>query len=231
VGVRLLIQRYRRHGLVTLVAVTGPQFTPMLAVSGTPPDPSQGWVEPKLDGWRAMVSVTPTTSSQPGRVEVRSRTGRLLEVPALAALAETVPVPAVFDGELIQGAGTLSDFYPLAGAVASAGRSAALSFAAFDLLAVDGHDVCAFGCEQRRDLLTALELHGLAWVTVPRWPGELLESFLTACTENGLEGLVWKRAGSRYDCGRRSSAWRKVKTVAWDAHARRRLLGRHTPRL
>lgn len=86
----------------------------MLVTSGRPEGSGLNeWaVEPKLDGWRAIVTV------DQGVLTVRSRNGRHLTecVPELAPLAALQDV--ALDGELIIGAGRLEDFYGLSGRLA-----------------------------------------------------------------------------------------------------------------
>ena len=90
---------------------------PMLADRGLPRDGLAGWAaEPKLDGWRVLVTVDP---GLPGGVAVRTRRGqpitdRLPGIGALAGLGRRI----VLDGELVSGAGTASDFYGLMPSVA-----------------------------------------------------------------------------------------------------------------
>ena len=90
----------------------------MLATSGRPSGGRYGWVvEPKLDGSRSIVTVTR------GCLDVRTRNGRNITdcVPELEPL--TAGPDLVLDGELIVGAGRLSDFYRLGGRLAGKPRA------------------------------------------------------------------------------------------------------------
>src|SRR4030095_10343073 len=82
-----------------LSVVAAPVYLPMLAASGAGKLQGEWGAEPKLDGWRAIVSVDP---SLPAGIEVRSRTGRFLttQVPELHGLAD-VGFRMVLDGELV----------------------------------------------------------------------------------------------------------------------------------
>jgi ATP-dependent DNA ligase len=83
-----------------------PFVDPMLALSGPPPRTRGTWIaEPKLDGWRAQVSVDPEQG-----VQIRTRRGRPVSVPEMDGLVD-VGVPFVLDGELVVEAGTAKDFY------------------------------------------------------------------------------------------------------------------------
>jgi len=200
-----------------LTAVGPPTIEPMLAAHGMPAGPTARWsVEPKLDGWRAMVTV------HDGAVSVRSRRGRPLEVPELAPLAG-IGLDLVLDGELVAGGGRMDDFYGLAPALARRRRTTALTFAAFDLVWIDGHLTTALSYEQRRRLLHQLELPQPVTV-VPSWPGYDTDTLLAACEEHAVEGVVLKRRDAPYRAGERSAAWRKVKCHTWrSVHLERRM--------
>jgi len=181
-----------------------------------------GWAfEPKLDGWRALVHVGD------GHVTVYSRPGRNITecVPQFAALAAAVPAGTVLDGELVAGSGRASSFYRLSPQLS--GKRATVTFAAFDLLALEGRSAVWEPYEERRRLLTGLGLQGPAWSTLPAWTDVEVSDLLAACELQGVEGLVAKRVRSRYRPGRRSPDWVKVKTASWRAvHAPLRMARR-----
>jgi bifunctional non-homologous end joining protein LigD len=77
------------------------------------------------------------------------------------------------------------------------------------VLELDGNDVTGASWSERRGVLDALGLDGTrAVVTMASDDGEAL---LRATGRLGVEGVVAKRRGSRYVCGRRTGAWVKVK--------------------
>ena len=199
----------------------------MLASSGPLPTSASAWAfEPKLDGWRVIVHV------RGGDVDVVTRSGRRIteSVPELSGLAMVVDGDVVLDGELIAGQGLPDDFYRL-GPRLSATRPAAvrrwcvrepLTLAIFDLLAIDGESVMSDPYVDRRLILEGMALSGSRWLTVSSFVDGGAD-LLAACTQLGFEGLVAKRLDSRYECGRRSRHWVKVKTEAWRAmHGPRR---------
>ena len=149
----------------------------MLAVSGRPTGSLEAWwVETKLDGWRAIVTVSD------GRVRVRSRRGTSLtaSVPELDCLSES-GTTMILDGELVVGAGRLSDFYRLAGRLSMRKPTAANERVAFT----------------RRQLLESLDLgHGFG--IVPPYSGEYLDALLAASEREGMEGVVFERDRSTY---------------------------------
>lgn len=190
----------------------------MLATSGRRPVDLAEWaVEPKLDGWRATVSVDGAD------LRVRSRRGRQLTdcVPELAPLADGGR-RFVLDGELIVGAGRLCDFYLLSGRLAGpphAGSPAAV-FVAFDVVWLDGHDLTGEAYEHRRKRLDDLDLGPAR--KVPSYPGSDLDGLLAGCEAQGMEGVVLKRLRSTYRPGQRSADWVKCKCSGWASHLERR---------
>ena len=169
-----------------------------------------GWAfEPKLDGWRALVHVGDD------QVSVYSRPGRNVtqDVPQLAGLVGAVPASTVLDGELVAGSGRASSFYQLAPRLRT--RRAAVTFAAFDLLALGGRSLIYAPYKERRHLLHDLCLTGPSWATLQVWTDVEVSDLLAACELQGVEGVVAKRVRSRYRPGRRSPDWVKVKTHSW----------------
>jgi bifunctional non-homologous end joining protein LigD len=161
--------------------------------------------EVKWDGMRALVCVDPA-------VQVHSRHGHdhtaaFPELAALDTLAGRARV--VLDGKLVcfDPATGRPSFERLMARVqarlpAVAARQAPATFGAFDVLAVDGDDVCGRPWAERRQLLD--ELHDLA-------PGDMWRvntafvdgpGLLAATAGMGLEGVVAKRVTSRYLPGR-----------------------------
>src|ERR1039457_5403810 len=64
--------------------------------------------------------------------------------------------------------------------------------------------------QERRQRLDSLELARPAWRVPAAHPGQGA-ALLEATRQQGLEGLVAKRLDSRYEPGRRTGAWVKVK--------------------
>jgi bifunctional non-homologous end joining protein LigD len=85
-------------------------------------------------------------------------------------------------------------------------------YAIFDLLYLDGRSLMELSYRERRAELEELELGGRAWRVPSAHPGEGAP-LLEATREQGLEGIVAKRLDSRYEPGRRSGAWLKVKNT------------------
>lgn len=181
---------------------------PMLAKPVDQLPSGKDWIyELKLDGYRALVM------KKRGVVTVFSRRGNNLNtkfspiVRAFTFLADET----IIDGELVvldeQGKPAFSALQH------SQFTPDALHFYVFDLLAYEGRDLRKVSLADRRVLLEGRALRGM------RDPVRLSAVFKTtpnrliaAAKKAGLEGVVGKRANSRYESGERSGAWVKYKT-------------------
>ena len=95
-------------------------------------------------------------------------------------------------------------------AVRRLSASTPVVYAIFDLLYLDGHSLMGLPYAQRRERLEALGLAGPAW-RVPAVHAGQGTRLLEATAAQGLEGVVAKRLDSRYEPGRRTGAWLKIK--------------------
>jgi bifunctional non-homologous end joining protein LigD len=180
-------------------------------------DPQTWRFEPKLDGWRALVTID-------GEATVRTRRGRDItrSLPELTALPRRLrDRDAVLDGELVVGNGSADDFYRLGPRLARRSGGCPVTFVAFDLLWLDGGDMTRQPYAVRRRRLESLRLDG-CYRTAESFECDPLD-LLIACSELGVEGVVAKRLDGRYRPGQRSTDWIKVKTPVWrERHAPRR---------
>jgi bifunctional non-homologous end joining protein LigD len=192
----------------------------MLATAGTLPSDDSGWAyEMKWDGLRALAFVSGDT------LRLTSRTSRDIThvYPELAGLgAASGARQAVLDGEIVAfGGGEWPDFEALQqrmniASAAQARRLAAevpVSYLAFDVLWLSGRCLLELPYSGRRELLEGLGLNGPNWQVPPSFTGESGANVQAVSREHGLEGVMAKRVRSRYEPGRRSAAWRKIKNT------------------
>jgi len=177
-----------------------------------------GWIfELKYDGFRALLE----RKNGEARIFYRSGRGVTAIFPEIAAAVAALPFDLVLDGEIvIVGENGRPDFHALQRRaqrtrqidVARAAAATPATFFAFDLLALDGHDLRSQPLTARKDLLRRL----LSLETTPgllRYTDEVAErgeDLYAAVTQLGLEGVVAKRADSPYRSGY-SSDWLKVR--------------------
>jgi bifunctional non-homologous end joining protein LigD len=194
-------------------------IVPMAAKLSTLPRSDDGWAyEIKWDGVRGIAY------SQPGEWRLESRNLRDIsaQYPELRALNDALGSHAVvLDGEIVafddDGRPSFERLQPrmhLTSPAAIRARAAQtpVSYVIFDLLYLDGRLLLEEPYHERRALLEALELVGPSWQTPPFHTGDGAGR-LEATRRNGLEGLVGKRLDSRYEPGRRSGAWIKIKNT------------------
>jgi len=180
----------------------------MLATLVQEPFDRLGWVyEEKYDGIRALAI------RRARRVRVYSRNQLELthDFPEIARALESLPGgDFTLDGEIVAlDARGVSRFQRLQRRGAGTTRS---RFALFDCLERDGVSLVSQPLSERRLALEAL---------VPARPGVLLRArrlvrnglaAYEIAQERGWEGIVAKDETSRYEPGRRSRSWLKVKT-------------------
>jgi len=199
-----------------------PDFEPMLAARRDEPFDDPGWwFEVKWDGYRAIVG------AEGGKIRVRSRRGLDLLGPFPEVGSLEIPDGVVVDAEIVafDGAGRPS-FSLLQRRTGFGGHGTGarvgVNLVVFDIL-FHGADVTERPYEERRDLLTRLELD--APIIVPEPTPEAGTGLFTAVTAQGLEGIVAKRLGSTYRPGRRSEDWQKISV----RHTLRAVVGGYLP--
>ncbi len=163
--------------------------------------------EIKFDGYRAIAVVNA------GEVELWSRNHQRLDADypeIVAALARLKCRNAVLDGEIValDSAGR-SRFQLLQGR--ELGERPNIVFYVFDLLHLDGQELLRSPLEERQDRLLALLKKPVAPLQRSPWFDVAPAELMAAARRQGLEGIVTKRPGSRYEPDRRSGAWLKVK--------------------
>lgn len=187
-------------------------LAPMLATPGPLPQQDGRWeYEVKWDGVRVLVAV------EAGQVRLRSRSGGDVTAayPELADL--TVPAgDALLDGEVVAlGADGQPDFGLLQSRMhvrdprPDLRARVPVTLLLFDVLHAAGRSLLDVRYLDRRELLGTLGVVGA------QVPGSFPEgaALFASTREQGLEGVVAKRRDSRYEPGRRSDCWVKVKHV------------------
>ena len=194
-------------------------ITPMLAElgKGEPPEGGDWLYEIKWDGVRAICFI------EGGKLRMISRNGNAIDkqYPELSILPHQLRArAAIVDGEiaaldaqgrpsfeLLQSRMNVAD----ASAIARLARSHPVVFYAFDLLYLDGRDLRAVPLIERKKLLKEI-LQPNETIRYSEHFDTSGADLLAAAKEQGLEGVVGKRAQSRYE-SRRSADWVKWKVV------------------
>jgi len=198
-------------------AISPPTFIPpqLASPASSAPTGSQWAHEIKFDGYRIEVRI------DGGEVQLLTRKG-LDWTHRFGTLADELKSiaaqSAVIDGEaVVQNANGVTSFAALVGALKSK-RPRDLRFMAFDLMFLDGDDLCALPLRERKERLRYLldcSHTGTAISFSDHIAGDGKPALQEAC-RLGLEGIVSKRLDTPYRSGR-SDDWRKVKCIEIDS--------------
>ncbi|WP_394885823.1 RNA ligase family protein (plasmid) [Mesorhizobium sp. AaZ16] len=173
------------------------------------PPEDDGWVhEVQFDGYRTQIII------DQGGVRLYSRNGHdwTTKYWPIALAVELPCRAAILDGEVIvtdeRGA---PDSPALEAAIWN--EPSRLVFVSYDILHLDGRDLCPLPLIERKQLLWQLVEPGAGKVRFSEhFEGDALAIF-RAVEKMGLEGIISKRADSRYKSGP-SKAWLKAKIAS-----------------
>lgn len=191
-------------------------LAPMQAETGDAPFNHADWMwEPKLDGYRALAVIDERA------VKLRSRRGLELSSAFPRLVAELRKQGAhgmILDGEVVAfDVDGKPSFNALQNRVqlktereiAAADRSVPAIYYCFDLLQFAGINLRkARYADRRRYLAQCLMPSALVQLVHASDDGPALHA---AALANGFEGVIAKRKDSRYEAGRRSASWLKIK--------------------
>ena len=190
---------------------------PMMAQISDRIPPGADWLfEVKWDGVRAVAFIENES------VRLQSRTGNRCErqYPELSTIPHQIAAEtAILDGEIaVLDAKGVSQFHLIQprimnadpNSVAHMARNMPVVYFVFDLLYLDGYDLRGVRLDERRKLLEEIVAPDPVLRVSATFAGG--EEMLEAARENGLEGLLAKRASSCYE-SKRSSDWVKIKIV------------------
>ena len=191
---------------------------PMLAALAETPPPGPDWLyEVKWDGVRALCFV------ENNQLSIYSRNQKRCDqqYPELMVLPRYLKAStAILDGEIAvldeNGRARFSLIQPRIGvsdpnSVAHLARSAPVTLFLFDLLYLDGYDLRGVPIEERKRLLSEI-LEPSDRIRISDSFAANGQAMLEAARAHGLEGILAKRRGSKYE-PRRSRDWVKVKVV------------------
>jgi bifunctional non-homologous end joining protein LigD len=179
---------------------------PMLATLTDASFDDSDWVfETKWDGFRLVATVEKRS------VTLYSRNGLIVSdnYKPVAKALEKVRHDCIIDGELVAfDSHGISHFQLLQNALRTTTN---LHYCVFDLMALDGKDLRDLPLVERKKRLRAnLPKHPLL-IYSEHWPEQGKKLFEEA-EKHGLEGIMAKRAESKYVSGARTKDWLKIKT-------------------
>jgi bifunctional non-homologous end joining protein LigD len=191
-----------------------PEFIPpQLASEAAVPPEGDRWVhELKLDGYRIQAHL-----EKNGKVKLFTRSGldwthRMGSV--ARQLGQLAVESAILDGEVVVLTETGQSSFARLQAAFEEGAAHPLTYFAFDLLHLNGHDLRQQSLVERKQILAQM-LSSMAEQEVVRY-GQHIETdgaaILAEACKLGAEGIVSKRSDSVYSSGRTKS-WLKIKCV------------------
>jgi bifunctional non-homologous end joining protein LigD len=194
------------------------RIEPMMAkLAPKIPTPDDDWgFEFKWDGIRAVAYV------EGGTVKLISRNGEEMtpRYPEIHAIGRALGSrEVILDGEIValddKGRPSFEEIQQRMGLTSDSEirrkmKEVPVTYMLFDVMWQDGHPLLNETYTDRRKALENLKLKGASWQTPPYEKGGG-KAMLEASAKAGLEGIVAKKLDSRYEPGRRSGAWQKVK--------------------
>lgn len=173
------------------------------SVAEIPDDASKWLYEVKLDGYRCCAVV------KNGKAFLYSRYGNAWpgRFPEIEEALTSIGTPMILDGEIV--------------AVDSAGRPSfqelqnwqktrlSIVYYVFDILHRDGQDLRRLPIEERKTALTAVAERFREPVRLASTLEVKLSTLVPRMKKLGVEGIVAKRRGTRYESGKRSVYWLK----------------------
>jgi bifunctional non-homologous end joining protein LigD len=182
------------------------RLQPMLATLTDAPFDDADWIfEDKYDGFRMVAKI------EDGKVTLYSRNGKIIShnYIEVAKALEGVKADAVIDGELVAlDKNGVSHFQLLQNALR---HEAKLLYCTFDLMFCDGEDLRGLTLLKRKKRLKEiLPSHKL--IAFSRHRKADGTKFFEEAERKGLEGIMAKRADSKYLSGARTDNWLKIKT-------------------
>ena len=186
-------------------------ITPMLARLGGDPFDDPDWVyEIKWDGYRAIAEV----DGEKSRLYSRNGLSFSDEYPTVFADILAINKKMIIDGEIVALDEKGRPSFQL---LQQYGQNdhVPLVYYVFDILYLDGKSVENKSLLERKELLKTL-LPESETIKYCEHIAETGDDFFNAVKENGLEGMIAKRAASPYKEGARNGDWLKIKHVLTD---------------
>ena len=179
---------------------------PMLAkLTGSLPAGEQWQYEIKWDGYRTLA----LRDEKGVQLLSRRASHQNARFPSVADACTALEPGTIVDGEVIA---LDADGRPSFNVLQNArSPKVPLLYYAFDLIAWRGRDVSKLPLARRQEMLSAALANAGDPIRLSVALKAAPDDLIRAAREQGLEGIVAKRATSVYEPGQRSGAWQKVK--------------------
>ncbi len=183
---------------------------PMLATTAKKIFNDSKWLfELKWDGYRALANC------DSGKVSLYSRNGISFNVkfPSIVESLEAIEHEVILDGEVvITNKKGVSDFQKLQHYDPD-NTSETLQYYVFDMLFLNGHSMMDLPLMERKSLISEV-IEGLPNIVYCDHIEGMGTSFYKRAIETGMEGVIAKKADSKYLPGTRTESWLKIKNIS-----------------
>jgi DNA ligase 1 len=161
--------------------------------------------ELKLDGFRAIL----TKFDNKVKIYTRHKNDITSKFPELVNLP--LPNGIVLDGEIIVTDNNgRPDFEAVMERFMSAKTEHKISFSVFDIIYYNGDKIAHFPLLERKELLEEVIFEDTKLLNKVKWIEGNSEQYFELIKQHGLEGIVQKKANSKYQINKRSHDWLKV---------------------
>ncbi|MFL6543537.1 MAG: non-homologous end-joining DNA ligase [Chthoniobacterales bacterium] len=201
-----------------------PKFIePMKArLADAPPQHGDWMYELKFDGFRLLAVKDGDSVSlfSRNKNELRAR------FPEVAAAVQQLAVrDCVIDGEVVALDDKGRSSFQLLQGIEMEGRAAPTYYYVFDLLEADRHSLVDAPLSQRKELLTRVCADAPETIRISDEISGEPRDLLEQVARLGLEGIIGKLRESKYEVGRRSGTWIKLKA----SNEQEFVIGGYTP--
>ena len=184
------------------------EWRPQLATLANETFDNQEWIfETKLDGYRALAQIQNST------VKLISRNGLPFNAkyPEIAQTLEAITNDVILDGEIVVEDSRGKSHFQWLQHLDEKPKQGQLKFYVFDILYFQGYDLRGLELLQRKKILKAILPKLKNIIYSEHSVGNGIEAF-TQAQKKGGEGIIAKKADSKYLTDKRSKDWLKIKT-------------------
>lgn len=179
---------------------------PMLATKAPEIFNKANWIyELKWDGYRALANI------QKGKVDLYSRNGISFKAKfkEIYDQLKNIPHDAILDGEVVA---LDENGKPVFQKLQNYQKepSGELRYYVFDLLFLNGHNIMHLPLTERKSLLPGV-IEDIPQVFYCDHVESMGKAFFEQAVDMGMEGVIAKKADSKYSPGTRSDKWLKIK--------------------
>ena len=186
----------------------GKKIKPMLATKTDGVFNKPDWIyEIKWDGYRAVANI------EDGKVDLYSRNGISFhkKFPSIVKSLQEIEHDVILDGEVVALDEDENPNFQILQNAANL-KNASLIYYVFDMLYLNGHSMTGLPLLQRKSLIEEV-IEDIPKVVYCDHVEGMGSTFYDKAVAAGLEGIIAKKANSKYHPGTRTKDWLKIKPV------------------